>query len=428
MSLLLLFGGGSGPAAPPATTATYEMAFGYRWGDESPVWTDVTPWVEDAQGTTVKRGRSVELDRFQTGSINFTLRNDDRIFDPLYDAGLYYGDLRPNVPVRVRVGNNPIGYGYVDGWPQTYTIGNRIAAAGVSASDAFKLFSRLSLFGAAFTLDSPTLGVLDEDRLAGDVFATQPSNERVDALLSVAGWPMALRDIGDGSTDCVSQDSESSLLDALQLVEESEDGFLYMGADGAVTWVGRHGRQTLTRMTVSQATFSDAASSPHPYAQLRYRYDDQLIYNDVRRTRDGGVEQVAVDTTSITDYFRQTNSKTGLLMDADDVAHDLATVFLERYREPVLRIDSLVVDVGNNWDELFPLVQSLQILDRVTVERTPQETGDPIDQDLWIQGIEHTFGVGRWTTTFYLTPVDPFTLFTLDDADLGVLDEDLIGA
>lgn len=432
MSLLLLLGG-SGPQPPPdvSPTLTYEIAFGYTWADTAPVWTDVTDHVEWDATTTIDRGRSAALDSFQTGSARFSLRNDGRLFDPQHSAGDYYGQLLPNVPVRIRSRFDGITYdlfrGFVDGWPQAYTIGNRIATVDVSASDAFKLFSQLDLVSGFFTLDSATMGVFDEDRLGGTGISDEEmSDTRIGTLLDLANWPSTYRDIGTGATLCQGQATDGSALAALQVVEKSEDGFVYIEADGDVTFVGRLERQTTTRLNTSQVTFSDA-DEDYPYQDLRYRYDDQLIYNDVRRTRDGGAEQSVEDPPSIVAYFRKTNSETGLCMATDTIARDIATVVLQRYKEPQLRIDSLVVDPGNNRTNLYPEVLGRRILDRVTVIRTPQETGSAITQELLIQGIHHQFSLGNWQTTFYVTPTDSFEFFTLDSATLGELDVDVLG-
>src|SRR5690606_27632311 len=98
------------------------------------------------------------------------------------------------------------------------------------------------------------------------------------------------------------------------------------------------------------------------------------------------------------------------------------------YKDPILRIDSLVVDPGNNPENLYPEVLGRRILDRVTVKRTPQEIGSEIDQDLLIQGIRHDYRVGAWRTTFYVTPADDFEFFVLDSDTLGVLGDDMLGA
>ena len=431
MSLLLVWAGAGGSSPPVAPTPIYEVAFGYTWQSTAPVWTDVTPYVDDTTDTTVTRGRSSELDTFQTGTARFTLKNDGRRFDPSHAAGPYFGQLLPNVPVRIRLTFLGTTYdifrGFIDGWPQAYTIGNRIARVDISCSDAFKLFAKLDLVSGFFTFDSSTLGVLDNNRLGGGIETAELSGARINTVLDLAGWPSSLRDISTGATLCQAQSSSGSAMDALRVVEQSEDGFLYIETDGDVTFVGRHERQTTTRLNTAQATFDDA-DGDYPYRDLRYQFDDQRIYNDVRRQREGGLEKTAENDVSIGKYFRSTHSLTGLVMASDSIAQDIADVNLERYREPRQRIEQLVIDSGNNRINLYVEVLARRILDRITVRRTPQEVGSVIDQDLLIQGMTHTFNQFRWSATYYVTPVDTFQMFVFDSATLGVLDEDLIGA
>lgn len=426
MTLLLLFGG-AGVPAPPADGIpgfSVEIAFGYTWQDADPSWTDVSEYVLDSPGFDIDRGRSRELDSFQTGSASFTLINDDRRFDPFYEDGPYYGDLKPNVPVRIRVewGLTYTTFrGFVDGWPQTYTPANVTAYVPINCSDAFKLVSALALTSASFIFDDEEHG-FDVGRFGGaGIEDEQTSGERIASLLDLAGWPAGLRDIATGATTVQAQDTTGSALEAMQLVEKSEDGFLYVEADGTITFVDRFGRVDLTRMNTSQATFSDADDTS-PYDDLTYPYDDQLIYNDVRRTREGGVEQSAEDATSISSYFRKPHSESGLVMSTDAQARALAVIFLERYKEPQQRVDGLTINPDNAPIEQWPLVLGLRILDRITVVRTPQEIGDPISQDYWVQGMRHSWRSMAWRTTYYLTPVDEFEFFTFDDLALGLFD------
>lgn len=116
------------------------------------VWTDVTDYV---RGISINRGRSTELDQFQTGSASIVLSNADRRFDPLYASGPYYGALTPLRPVQITLNTKdavgspliaPIFFGYVDGWPQSYELFGD-ATVTVAISDAFKVLNTLTLPG-----------------------------------------------------------------------------------------------------------------------------------------------------------------------------------------------------------------------------------------------------------------------------------------
>lgn len=153
-------------------TATVEIGFSTTGGANTVpfgglladiVWTDVTAYV---RGLSFQRGRSTELEQFQTGSASVVLSNADRRFDPLYASSPYAGALTPLRPIRITLTHidgasatqtTPVFFGYIDGWPQTYeTYGD--ATVTVNASDMFKVLNNLTLpglWGATIASESP---------------------------------------------------------------------------------------------------------------------------------------------------------------------------------------------------------------------------------------------------------------------------------
>lgn len=110
------------------------------------VWTDVSAYVRNV---STNRGRSSELDTFQTGSASITLSNADRRFDPEHAAGPYYGALTPLRPVRIRAqygagATTNLFFGWIDQWPQQYE-NPTDATVTVTASDGFKVLNLITL-------------------------------------------------------------------------------------------------------------------------------------------------------------------------------------------------------------------------------------------------------------------------------------------
>lgn len=110
------------------------------------VWTDVTDYV---RSVSISRGRSNELDDFQTGRATVVLSNGDRRFDPEYASGPYYGSLTPMRPVRIGASYDGGFYqelfmGWVDGWPQSY-VGDFDSTVTLNVSDGFKVLNQLTL-------------------------------------------------------------------------------------------------------------------------------------------------------------------------------------------------------------------------------------------------------------------------------------------
>ena len=122
-----------------------QVAFGFGPYDADPLaldWVDITDSVLEV---AVTRGRESEFDDFPASTATIVLRNDEREWDPLNSAGTYYGQLLPNVPIRILgdFGGTdiPVWRGYVDGWPAEYTEGGFRSDVTVTATDAFKFLA-----------------------------------------------------------------------------------------------------------------------------------------------------------------------------------------------------------------------------------------------------------------------------------------------
>ncbi len=88
---------------------------------------DTASWVDISNKVCALRwkwGRRNELEPFETGEATIVLYNHDRLFDPEYTSGTYFGLLLPRVPFRIRStasGGKDLFYGFVHGgWAQDY--------------------------------------------------------------------------------------------------------------------------------------------------------------------------------------------------------------------------------------------------------------------------------------------------------------------
>jgi hypothetical protein len=85
---------------------------------DTPSWVNISTRVVEASW---KWGRDNELERFDSGVCTLKLTNQDRLFDPEYTAGTYFGLLTPRVPFRIRTSTKDLFYGFVqNGWQQVY--------------------------------------------------------------------------------------------------------------------------------------------------------------------------------------------------------------------------------------------------------------------------------------------------------------------
>lgn len=246
------------------------------------------------------------------------------------------------------------------------------------------------------------------------------TGERVERILDAAGWPAADRDIDAGQSPLQSADLGMNALAALQQVEQTEFGALFITGAGQVRFVDRLSLLSAP-YTTSQADFGDDGSELE-YADLTFEYDDQLIFNDALVSRSGGTVMSAFDATSQQRYLKRSKVVDGLLHQQDSMSLDIANWIVTHYKDPILRVTGLRLEpsAGNEATH-FPQVLGRELLDRVTVNRRPQNLGVAISQESIIQGITHNVTAAEWVTTWNLSPADTQVYWILGTAGFSEL-------
>ena len=116
----------------------------------------------------VRRGKSQALDRVDAGVATITVDNFDRLFDPLYEAGLYYGQLIPRREVVISSNDYPVFNGFIDDFDIQYEPGKK-SVVSIAVSDAFSVLAN---------------SALDELVPASELSASPATGARI----SAAGW------------------------------------------------------------------------------------------------------------------------------------------------------------------------------------------------------------------------------------------------
>lgn len=391
-------------------TITVQIAFASDPLATTPTWTDVSSYVESFR---IKRGREDETGRIEAGTAEIVLRNADRRFDPTYTSGPYYPNVLPAKRVNIRAFWSPFIYdiftGYVEAWPINWPLLNDSNVA-LRCVDGFKL------------LAAPQIAMFHAEQLSGAEISS--------ALNAPFQWPNSTADLDTGITTIAAINATMSPLARIQEICEAEQGQFFIGAAGLATFHDRHHRLLDSNSTTSQGTFGDGGGEL-PYSAIEPSYDDTFLYNEIRVTAEGGSEQVAFDSTSITAYGRRTMpAKSGLpigggVSAADNEAASMTAWLLANYKDPHLRFTRLTIDPQANDASLWPQILLREIGDRITVKRRPPGGGNVISQDCFIEGIEHVAAGGpgtSWKTSWNLSPVDTLTYWILDSTTLSVLD------
>lgn len=359
----------------------------------------------------IRRGRNRILSKFEAGTANVTIYDENGDWNPSNPAGAYYGELKPLRKIQIYADYNGTRYymfsGFITDYDTTFSIGtDEVSKVTLKCVDAFKL-----LTGAQLTSVSGAP-------------AGQLSGARVDALLDAVNWPTSLRDIDAGqSTLQADPGTARQALNALRTVEDSEFGGLFLDAEGRVTFVDRDA--LTTSLTSPLYDFADDGSGI-AYQNAVTAYDDTLIVNDVTVTREGGSPQNVFDQSSIDTYFIHSGVRSGILVQTDTEALDQASMLLSTRKDTETRIDSISLNLEDG-DDITRVNAGLnvELLDCVTVLKSmPGSTS--IQQTLLVQGLAHDFNNRKMTTTVY-TGESLITGFVLDSTTLGILDTSVLG-
>ena len=254
---------------------------------------------------STNRGKSNEMDKFQTGTASIVLDNRSRLFDPLYTSGSLYGEITPRKQIYITVNNIRVFTGWIDDWNFNYNLGG-VSTAEITASDA--------------------LGILSAQTLSAWTASQQQTGERIGAVLDrpEVNWATLKRNIATGSITVASQSiaSNTNVLSYIQDVETCEQGYFYADNNGNLVFRKRND------LTVydSQATFSDTPSGALiGFNFISVVYGTERLLNNVSVQRIGGTAKTASNTTSISDFGTASQSLTGLPLLTDIDAQTLAT-------------------------------------------------------------------------------------------------------
>ena len=346
---------------------------------------DITDRLVSASTT---RGKNQSLDRIDAGTLNIVVDNFDRLFDPLYSNGFYFGQLIPGKEIRISCNGLPVIYGTVDDIDIAYEPGNR-SVTSFQASDGLS------------TLTQNNLPEID--------------------------WPADRRSIDTGNSLMSDTDvaQGTQAIGYLQLVATSESGEVFVSKDNNFVFKERNSTPNLPNII-----FTDEASIPGytviPFAELGVVYGTEELYNRIVLTNDFPTfpyEATVEDLASQVLYGPRSYTQTGLLNNELSDLESLANFLLLRFKEPQYRFSSLSVVMDILSEAQQNQILDLEIGDIVQVRFTPSGIPPAIEQYVRVIGISHDWQNNEKRINLSLERLD-FSLFVLNDPVLGILDED----
>ena len=357
---------------------------------------DLTSLVENV---SITRGRSRQLDQFNAGTAVIAFNNDSQILNPSNTDSPYYPFVLPRCPVQILANGIPIYTGLITDWNLDYDISNQDMMY-ASCSDNFT--------------------VLANQALNAVTPSAQATGARINTVLDLAEINyQGARSIDTGSSTlgafAISQDT--NCLNYLQLINTSEQGYLFMSANGTLTFKGR----SSVLNPVAGATFNTDGTGL-PYQTLINQFGDELLYNYIITKSDAGAVQTTSDATSIALYQAQQYALTNLLNSTTTEVAGLGNYLLGKYKNPVLRFTGLSTEMSalsaTNQDILLNLdMTSIASVVKNFVVGTPAtET-----QTLIVSGIAHNITPSSHIVSYTFESTDQSAYFTLNDAIFGTL-------
>ena len=358
-----------------------------------------TLFVAPIQGVEINRGRSRQLDRFQSGSATILFRNVDRKLDPLNEDSEYAGYVVPRLRFKILADDVPIYSGLTTDWDIDYDLtGQDVAVA--YCSDAFTL-----LANQVFTVTT--------------AMSPQSPGDRLNLVLNIFGYsgPRAI-DTGNSNLGGYDVDANTQLLDYLFQVSASDRGNLFMSADNKITFVGRFGRDP-----ISEVTFADDGTGI-PYSALKNQYGDELLFNEVVVSSPAG-SATETDDDSISQFGLSTFDFNNALNSSISELREIAQDVIEKYGKPKVRFTGLQVELAGLSDSQIADILALDLADQVSVKKS-FSVGSPsyVTQDLMVSGIKHRVRPGSHVVEFTFEPTPYKVGLRLDDAVKGTIDED----
>jgi len=357
------------------------------------------------------RGRNITADQFQTGTLSLRIVDQSGNFNPENPLSPYAGLLSPMRKITITATYDTVTYPIFAGYITSYQYvipSNTMDTIGyttITAVDAFRLANLANIT----TVTGAT---------AGDLTGT-----RINQILDQISWPATMRDIDAGLTTCQADPGTSrTSLGAMQTVETTEYGALYVSASGSFVFQDR--QVTSASVAATPTVFADDGSGID-YYDAKWNLSDILVYNQANITATGLAMQTATNAASIAQYFAHTYIASGLLMQDTATALNYAQAYVASRAQTAIRCDQLTLDLYTaNYDLGIKAALGLDFFDPVTIQ-TSQPGNTSISKTEQIFGVAMDITPGTWRVNF--TTMEPvIDSFILNSTISGILDTSVL--
>jgi hypothetical protein len=379
--------------------------------------TEYADVMADCTQVNVRRGRRDSGDQFSAGTMTFTIRDVDGIFNPFDDQSPYY-DTPQSKP-----GLAPMRKVQLIRYDQTDTPEYIFSGFVVNFDYNFALGG----------LDSVTVYCADQFYLLAQTYmnelnvVAETSGERIETVLDLpeVDFPALQRDIATGTVN-LGHDSSYTvpagtnvLKYITQINETAEFGRVFMSRNGTLTFQERIG----TTLSASVANFNDDGTNIK-YDGLGISFEANEVINRSVVTGLDGKTATATNAGSIAEYFIQTSSILNSLLHEQTAIDTAASYLLNPQPEP--RFTSVETKFLMLTDAQKDTLATVEIGDTIAIEKTFASGAGTtqLAQDLSVEGIEHHLDFATGHRVLYSTsPTVIVYELILDNLTYGTLDQ-----
>jgi len=382
--------------------------------------TDFADVTDGVKGIRVKRGRRDIKDQFSAGTMTFVL--DDTaaggVFNPFATDSPYYDPdndkpgLAPMRLVRLYREAELLFVGRIVDYDYNFDL-NGDDTVSVTCADDFYLLAQT---------------VTDEVHIDQEL-----TGARIEAILDLTevNYPTgAARSIATGTVELGGHSGGGGgghdydlelgqvVLDYLRLVNDAEQGRLYIDREGVLVFENRIG----ATLSAAVADFHDDGTN-YPYRNVDISFGADKVVNLVYVSTLNNKSGTASDAGSQAEYFIQSLAITGSLLNTDADAQDLADYLLNP--DPEATFTAIEVAFSQLSDAQRDVVATIDIGDTITIEKSfiNGASTTQLAQELAVEGVEHYIDTsGGHVARFYTSPTTIIFELILDDPVYGVLD------
>jgi len=210
-----------------------------------------------------------------SGTLRAVLKNTSGIFSPFKTDGALYGNLIPGRKVSLQMGAGAFPYTFPILFNQTQWTGylkSVVPFPDLHGGD----FAVLEAIGSLGYLNQKTIKIAPQ--------TSRNTGTAIGDILDASGWGASDRDLDTGNTTITrfTIPAKTNTIDALRMVENSENGFVSETKDGKIKFEKRQARQVDTEATTSQGTLTDASATDNfRFSMIEQEDSIRNIFNEI---------------------------------------------------------------------------------------------------------------------------------------------------